>query len=139
MNNEKNKSNTLSSTGTEAWVMTEGSSIKLSTPPRLSAKAKILISTTHQTTTLKVLKRSIKRILKRRSIKKILSKNVVASSLPPFKKKVSIPPKPFICFLANSCWGCDGRPGYTYHYVKQLLTTSFILFDCLFFLNLCRI
>ena len=37
-------------------------------------------------------------------------RNVLAFSTFPLMKKDTIPPKPFICFLANSCCGWDCRP-----------------------------
>src|SRR5690606_11015818 len=42
------------------------------------------------------------------------SKNLIASSLTlDLKVNETMPPKPFgICFLAKSCCGCDGKPGY---------------------------
>jgi hypothetical protein len=63
--------------GTEAWVMIAGCSMRLSTPPSDSAQAKIFTAL----------------------------RNFRAAGNPPWISKVSIPPKPFICFRASACWG----------------------------------
>ena len=61
---------------------TNGIFTKLSYPPKLSARV----------TTLRALTK------------------VRHSSFPPLRKKVSIPECPYVCRLANSCCGCDGKP-----------------------------
>ena len=39
-----------------------------------------------------------------------LCKNALLLASSPFILNETIPPNPLHCFLANSCWGCEGRP-----------------------------
>jgi hypothetical protein len=69
--------------GTEAWVMIAGCSMRLSTPPSDSAQANTFTA----------------------------FRNFRAAGRPPWISKVSMPPKPFICFRASACCGWLARPG----------------------------
>src|SRR5262249_35835053 len=71
------------SAGTEPCVIRAGCSIRLSTPPRLSASANS----------------------RQRSRKRL------ASSTLPLRSAEIMPPKARICFLANACWEWLGSPG----------------------------
>src|SRR2546426_404036 len=68
--------------GTLAWVIDAGCPIRLSTPPSDSASAKM----------------------------RVCSANRLARSTDPSSIEI-MPPNPFICRQANSCWGWDGSPG----------------------------
>ena len=70
--------------GIEAWVISAGYSIRLSTPPRLSA--------------------SMKRLARVREIGGM-------RSTPPASTAETMPPKPFICRRARPCCGWLCRPG----------------------------
>src|SRR5881392_533823 len=68
--------------GTLAWVIDAGCPIRLSTPPSDSASAKM----------------------------RVCSANRLARSTDPSSIEI-MPPNPFICRQASSCWGWDGSPG----------------------------
>ena len=46
------------------------------------------------------------------SIKLSAFMNLKARSLSLFRSRQTTVPNPDICFLANSCWGCELSPGY---------------------------
>src|SRR4029453_18598273 len=68
---------------TLAWVISPGSSIRLSTPPRLSARVNPSVAAASR----------------------------LAASTPPAGRKATMPPKAAICLAASSCPGSPGRPG----------------------------
>ena len=70
------------STGTDACVIVAGCEMSDSTPPRLSPKV-------HSFTP---------------------SKTFLAFSSEPVSND-TMPPKPVWCLFANSCYGCEARPG----------------------------
>src|SRR5690606_26309083 len=58
---------------------------------------------------------AIERASPRLEVYKIIckaSKKRKARAAPPFTSKVTIPPPAFICLVANSYCGCDGKNGY---------------------------
>jgi hypothetical protein len=66
----------------DACVISAGCEMRLSTPPRLSAREKMRTD----------------------------SETIRAASREP-RSNVIIPPNPDICRLARAWWGCEGSPG----------------------------